>query len=130
MNVDVEFSDARRLEADLGKIPGRVVRDVEAVTKRAAQNIKTMMAADAENDGHYPDFADAVTYERKFSSLTSIDYEIGPDKDRRQGALGNILYFGTSNNAPVLQLETPIMVEVPNFLRALRDAAAGTLESR
>jgi len=130
MNVDVEFSETRRLEADLTKIPGRVVRDVEAVTRRAAQNIKTGLAADAENDGHYPDFADAITYERKFSSLTSIDYEIGPDKDRRQGALGNILYFGTSKNAPVLSLDGPVQAEEPNFLRALRDAATGTLESR
>lgn len=122
--IDVDFSETRRLEANIAKVPGRVAVDVAAITAKAAHNIKTGLAADAENNGHYPAFADSITYDRKFSSLTSIDYEIGPDKDRRQGALGNILYFGTSKNAPVLDLEGPVRAEEPVFLRELQAAAA------
>lgn len=127
MDVSLDFSQALGFEALLAGVPARLVPKVEVVTRQAAENIKDGLAADAQNDGHYPHFASAITSERKFSSLTSITYEVGPDKDLRQGALGNILYFGTKNNGPVLDFDAPVRREEPSFLRELRAAAEGLL---
>lgn len=127
MNIDVDASETTDLVADLSRVPAKVVAAVEAATHKAAHNIKTQMAADAENSGHYKRFSAAITYDRKFGSPTAIEYEVGPDKDRPQGALGNILYFGTSNNAPVLDFEAAPRAEEPKFIQALRAAAGDVL---
>lgn len=49
---------------------------------------------------------------------TTIRAEIGPDKARRgrQGALGNILEFGTSRNAPIPHLLPAFEDEVPRYM--------------
>lgn len=127
--IELDSSEVKALVASLSGVPARAIAAVEAVTHRAAHNIKTGLAADAESDGYYPAFAASITYDRKFSSLTAIEYEVGPDKDRRQGALGNILYFGTSKNGAVLDFEGPIQTEEPKFLKALLDAASGSLDA-
>jgi hypothetical protein len=53
--------------------------------------------------------------------------EIGPDKERVQGALGNIIYFGTSKNAPQLSLEGPLNRETQRFEDAIADVAEDIL---
>lgn len=125
--IGVDLTEALALEADLGKIPGRVVPKVVAATERAAHNVKTQMAADADSSGHYQHFAGSISYDPTFHSPTEIGFEIGPDKGKRQGDLGNILYFGTSKNGPVLNLEGPIRAEESKFLAALRAAAGDVL---
>jgi hypothetical protein len=46
-----------------------------------------------------PYLSRAVTFD-VFRLGGSVSAEIGPDKQRRQGALGNLLEFGSVNNAP------------------------------
>lgn len=117
------------LEHDLGKVAARAVPLIEAATKKAVQNIKDGLVADAQphEKSHYPYFAASITYDRTFSSFTAIEYEVGPDKGKRQGSLGNILYFGTSRNGPVLDFEGPVKAEEPAFLKAVLEAAAGKI---
>lgn len=126
--IEIDASEVSGLVARLASVPARAVPAIEAVTHKAANNIKTGLAADAQSSGHYKYFAGSITYDRTFSSPVAIEYEVGPDKDRRQGALGNILYFGTSRNGPQLDFEAPIRAEEPRFLTALREAAGETVE--
>lgn len=116
--ITVDMSEVNRLAADFGRIPGRAVPEADAISKKAAQNIKDQMVAEAESSGSYKHFAAAITYDRAFG-FGKIGYEVGPDKDRTQGALGNILYFGTSKNGPVLDIEAPMRAEAPRFEQAV-----------
>lgn len=129
--IDFDTSAVRKLSEDLGKASGKVFAAVEAVTAKAALNVKTNMARDAETfaGSHAPHFHRSISYDRKLT-IGSVAYEIGPDKSRRgaQGALGNILYFGTSKNSPVLNLTAGLEEEAPNFIAHLAIAAAGVLE--
>jgi hypothetical protein len=63
---------------------------------------------------HYPH---SMSYD-VIEDGTTIEAEIGPDKARRgrQGALGNILEFGTSRNAPIPHLLPAFEDEVPRYM--------------
>lgn len=128
-SMDFDTSDLARLSVDLGKVPGKAMAAVEAVSAKAALNVKNRMAMDAETfvGTHAPYFHRAISYDRKLS-IGSVEYEIGPDKQRRQGPLGNIFYFGTSQLPPVLSLLAPLEAEEPDYIKYLALAAAGALE--
>lgn len=123
----IDMTEVTKLANDLGRVPGRVGREAEQITRKGAQNVKEAMQAEAKSSGHYKHFAGAISYDRAMR-LGDISYEIGPDKGRRQGALGNILYFGTSKNGPVLDIETGLRAEAPNFEKHLADLAGSVLD--
>ena len=95
---------------------------VRAVVERGALNVKNGMARDAQGIGHAPAFPSSITYD-----MRGLSAEIGPDKTRRQGALGNILAFGTSKNAPVWNHLAALEREAPRFEQALVDVGRGIL---
>lgn len=119
------MSDARRLAADLNK---KAIADyalIAATVKKGAQNLKDHYREDAESSGYYKRFARSISYD---VGLTGLRAEVGPDKKKKgaQGGLGNLLYFGSSNNAPVLDFDGPVLAEEPKFHAAL-EAILGDL---
>lgn len=84
---------------DIGNVAG-LMTSVIAVTEKAAVNIKKDWQAAWKGHPHFKALPFAIGYDRTLS-LTALEYVIGPDKDKRQGALGNIIEFGTVNNAPI-----------------------------
>lgn len=121
-SFSIDASEARRLASDLGKIAGRAVKDVDAVLKKGAQNVKDEMVADARSSKHFKGMAGSISYDSMYSVGTPR-YEVGPDKGRRGGALGNIYYFGTSRGGGSGDLEKPLRSEAPRLERALLDLA-------
>lgn len=104
------------LATDLGKTSRAVESEAERVLERGALNVKNKMAEDAQvHGGHAKRFASSISYERR-SRVGQIGFEIGPDKDRPQGALGNLLYFGSKNNAPTLDVEAGLIDEEPRLM--------------
>ena len=124
MKVRVDGREVRELSHDLGEVPDRVIPEVKKSVSRGALNIKDDMARDARSDGSYRHFHRSISYDLVRDGLEA---EIGPDKNRVQGPLGNILYFGTSKNAPVLNLGGPLYREAPRFEAALRRIAGDVL---
>src|SRR4051812_13870755 len=70
------------------------------VVAKGALNIKTDARRRVTGHPHAPAYPNSITYDSHVTP-TGGWAEIGPDKDKRQGALGNILEFGTSKNAPI-----------------------------
>jgi hypothetical protein len=101
---------------------------VLAVVAKGAQNVKEGMAQDATGIGHAPHFPASITYDILPAGLRGVVADIGPDKAKRQGALGNILAFGTSKNAPVWNHGAALEREAPKFEAALVDLAVRALE--
>ena len=119
MSVSMDFSEVTRLIADLGKAASGLIDDVDRVAQRSAENIKRDLNAQAAGSS-FRGMAGSVTYDRRWSR-GAVEYEIGPDKDRRGGALGNIFFFGTSRGGGTGDLDRPLREEAPRLERALGD---------
>jgi len=62
----------------------------------------------------------AITYDTTIRP-TTVDAEIGYDKDKRGGALGNLLEYGSRNNPAHRDLGRALDNEEPRFEKALGD---------
>ncbi|MGO1562112.1 MAG: hypothetical protein ACTHW7_09820 [Actinomycetaceae bacterium] len=123
--IEIDASEVRALEVDLGKIPGRVVPEVEKVFEKAALNIKDDLTAQAQGSAHFRGMAGSMSYSRT-GGARRIEYEVGPDKSRRGGALGNIFFFGGANGGGGTgDIDKPLREEEPRLTDAI-DSALGS----
>jgi hypothetical protein len=122
--VTIDFSQVEALADKLDLDAQEILKKTKPVVSKGALNVKNGMRIDAADGGHYKHFNRSITYDINDDGLTA---EIGPDKALIQGALGNILYFGTSKNAPVIHLEGPLNKETPRLERVLGDVAEDIL---
>jgi hypothetical protein len=101
--ITVDFSEIDQLSASLGQVranAGKYIRSAIAVT---AKNIDKDWERESKGMAHAPAFPYSITYDiSTFSGFgfSVIQADIGPDKDRPQGALGNLIEFGSVNNPP------------------------------
>ena len=113
-------AELRAFAVDLGKVAGSAVKDVDAVLKKGAQNIKNEMQADVRGSEHFKGMAGSISYDSHYLPGRAR-YVIGPDKSRRGGSLGNIYYFGTSRGGGSGDIDKPLRSEEPKTMRALAD---------
>lgn len=113
--------DLSALSRDL-KGSGAAVYDagVKVVTK-GALNVKNDWRARWSGLSHAPRLPDAITFDVLFR-FSGPEAVIGPDKDRPQGALGNLIEYGSVNNAPRPGGAPALDAEADRFERALGDA--------
>lgn len=121
--ASVDTHELDQLADDLADVPAETRPKFRAVVEKGALNVKNGLRADAAGHPTYRLFPLSITYDL----VGEFAAEIGPDKGRVQGALGNILYFGTSKNAPQLNLEGPLAREIPRFEDAIADVAEDIL---
>lgn len=128
MSFYVDASECLMVAANLGKVAGSALKDVDAIVKKGAQNIKEEMATDARGSRHFRGMAGSISYDSDYR-IGEAAYEVGPDKSRPGGSLGNIYYFGTSRGGGTGDLEKPLRSEGPRLESALADLA-GEFASR
>lgn len=126
-SIDFDTSDLIRLTVDLSRAPTIAAAAARAIVQKGSLNIKNQMIAEASGHSTLPYFPQSITYETRELAFAAEGI-IGPDKDRPQGALGNLLYFGSSKNAPVFNLIGPLEAEAPKFIAALTAAAAKAVD--
>lgn len=120
---DFDVSEVYQLAADIGRVPATVVAESRVLIEKSAITIRDGMRAAARGIGHAPAFPQSITYD-----VRGLSAEIGPDKGRRQGALGNILYFGSSKNAPVIaDVSAPLKRHAPQLEAELAAIVARAL---
>lgn len=125
--IRMDASEVARLTASITHASTTAQTGAYAVIAKGAQNIKEGMARDASGIGHAPHFPSSITYDILPRGLRTIAADIGPDKAKRQGALGNILAFGTSKNAPVWSHAAALDREAPKVEAALVDLTVRAL---
>ena len=121
--------DLERLERDLKRERSRVLRrSREAVAETATEvrdTWRSRMRARSHH-GHIPYLPNAIT-----STVSAGDHgpeaEVGPDKSRRQGPLGNLLEFGSRNNKPHRDGYTALREREEAFVERIDQIARGAL---
>jgi hypothetical protein len=100
----IDSSELDKLAADLGKVPARSGRNLRKAIEVTARNIKDAWRDNATGMAHAPAFPHSITYDIEGSGNSGtgsrLEAEIGPDKDRAQGALGNLIEYGSIHNSP------------------------------
>lgn len=102
MRARFDMRDVRRLERHLVRAVPRARRDARAVTMRGAVNIKREWRANARASSgrHAPHYPGTIGFDFAAYGPDLWMAIIGPDKGGPQGALGNILEYGSVNNPP------------------------------
>ena len=115
----------KALAADLNRIRGRLQPAMKKVTSKGALNVKTaakQSILDQTQHLFVKQYPNAITYTITQSTGMFVEAEIGPDKDKPQGALGNILEYGTSLNPPYPHLGPSLDAEADSYEQYLGDA--------
>lgn len=129
MKVTVTSTGLNELRAVLEGAADDAVDGARKVVAKGALNIKKDARRFASGIAHAPSYPYSIGYDVKVSG-TTVSAEIGPDKAKRQGALGNILEYGTVNNAPYAHLGPALDIEGPRFVAAVEKLGADLLEDR
>lgn len=124
IDVTLDTSELTALAGQLAGAGRRAVPLVRQVIADTAQDVEDDLRDKARGHPTFPHFPRAITHD-----VRGLDAEIGPDKNRRQGALGNILYFGTARTGPVLEHPARALDRArPAFETALAEAGAQAIE--
>jgi hypothetical protein len=110
----------------LAKAPGVAAAEARQVVAKGALNIKTDARRRVTGLKHAPAYPSSITYD-SHEVAGSAWAEIGPDKQRRQGALGNLLEYGSVKNAPRPHMRPAAEAERPKFEAAMQSLAEKAL---
>lgn len=112
-----DFSDARRIVDDLGRIPDELRPQVRATVQRGMLDIKNQTRDAISTHPTWKRLASTVTYDTRELAGTIVG-EVGYE-DRGQGELAGIAEFGSSKKAPHPALIPSSAHEEPRIARAL-----------
>lgn len=118
--ITVSTLGLHELAADLARAERRAPLAARAAIEAGARDVQRSWRR-AWSGIHPSALAASVTFDVR-PGLGSIQAEIGPDKSLPAGALGNIIEFGTSKNAPIPGGLPALDAQAPRLERALGEA--------
>lgn len=130
--------DLSKLSRDLADVPaasGQFFRQAIEVTARSVRDTARENATGLE---HAPAFPQSITYDVSSNvsllrnafgggGVNTVSAEIGPDKDRPQGALGNLIEYGSINNPPQGIMHGALQANEADFERGIEKATDDAL---
>lgn len=130
--VDIDRSELDKLAADLGEVPKRSSRNLRQAIEVTARHVRDTARQNASGMAHAPAFPYSITYDITGSgdsgTGSTLDAEIGPDKDRPQGALGNLIEYGSVRNPPQGIMHGALQSNEADFERGIDLAVADALK--
>ncbi|MFG3050324.1 hypothetical protein ACGFZP_05120 [Kitasatospora sp. NPDC048239] len=127
MSADIRELEA--LVADLARASAETDRQARQVLAKGALNVKRDWQTNARaSSGRYaPHYPRSISYDPPSTGPAGISVVIGPDKGAAQGALGNILEYGTSTQAGHNDGGRALAAEEPRFFAAVEALARDLL---
>jgi hypothetical protein len=101
--MGVQVTGLNVVVADLEAFPVRLATNVAKAVKITSQKVRDDARNRIKGHKYLPAYPYSITYDVKVTG-EGIEGEIGPDKGKAQGPLGNIVEYGTSKNAPIPHL--------------------------
>jgi hypothetical protein len=127
VSISIEHGDLDRWALKLGETLSKAPREAAKVVERGALQIKNGARRRAGGLAHAPAYPASISYD-SWMGLSGPAAEIGPDKGRRQGSLGNLIEYGSVNNAPIPHIAPAADEELPRFEKAMEDLAEKLLQ--
>lgn len=118
--------EAKALADEFRRIRGRLkpaMRKAAAKSALALRDDARARIIAQSTKGFLKQYPRSITHTVTDSSGSVVKAEVGPDKNRAQGALGNILEYGTSTRPPYPHLQPALDAEAEGFEKNLGDAA-------
>jgi hypothetical protein len=124
--VSIDLSGLTSLSSVIAASGGVLHADARAIVVRGALNIKNDWRANAAASAgaHARLYPASISYD-VHEVPGAIEAEIGPDKEKPQGPLGNLLEYGSAHNPPHNDGGRALEAEEPRF-----EAAAAALAAR
>jgi hypothetical protein len=114
------------LEAYLTQAPAVLADTSAKAAEVTARKIKDSARRRISGRKYLPQYPASITYDLH-ATAGGVRAEIGPDKALPQGALGNIIEYGTSKNAPIPHLGQALEENADDLVRGLEIAVAHAL---
>jgi len=128
VKISFDSPSLEKLMKDFVTAPTKAMKAVELTTLRAAGEIQRAAARNAPlRKGAAKLYPASITFDT-LKSPTAITATIGPDKELPQGALGNLIEFGSIHNPPEPSLIPAWEKESHVWLGFVADAAEGSLK--
>jgi hypothetical protein len=127
--ADLDLSDLEKWADDLHVAAAVSEPAALAVVARGSWNIKREAKANAPGGRMAPHYPASITYDVETGATGEIVGEVGPAQGLLQWGLGNLLEYGSENNAPQPHLEPALDHEEPRFYAAAEALAAACVES-
>lgn len=125
------MDDLRSLAHDFAEAPAKAQRAAVEVVEKGAYNVKEGWAENARQSSgrHAPAYPSSISYTLSLGEALkgNIAADIGPDKSKRQGPLGNLLEFGSPHSPPHNDGGRALQVEAPKFEQALAEITLDAL---
>lgn len=121
MSLGIVVVGVDTLAADM--LSSTPVLAAKAATAAAVTARKIQQSARGRVGGHrhIPRYPTSITYD-VYGGPFFVEAEIGPDKDRAQGPLGNLLEYGSIHNAPIEHLGVSLEEHAEDFAHGMEIA--------
>lgn len=134
MDVKFDFSELDRLAVDLQEVADNAGKFVRKAVEVSARNVKDSAQKRVKGRKHFKQAAVAIDYELKgfqgFGS-TVLDAEIGYNKGKPAGRLGNLIEFGAPRSgnqlAPGGELQAALHETEDDFVAGVEQAIADAM---
>ncbi len=130
--MSVDFSELDRLAGDLGAVAHGDAKPLERAVATTARKVRDTWREQAKGMSHAPAFPFSVSYDiTRFGGFGAsvISAEIGPDKERAQGSLGNLIEFGSRNNPPQGLGHGALQANEQDFITGIENARDDMLKA-
>ena len=131
--MDADFSELMSLAADIEEAPKALPKYLRKALDVSSTKVKKGAQATVKGRKGLGHAAGAIDYELSGSSgaVSEMSSEVGYNKGRRAGALGNLIEFGAPNSgnqlAPSHDLGNALLANEGDFVDGIAKAAADAM---
>jgi len=119
--MGVQVTGLNLVVSDLETAPQRLAANARKAVQVTSQKIRDDARNRIKGRRYLPAYPYSITYDTKVTA-EGVEGEIGPDKGRAQGPLGNIVEYGTSKNAPIPHLGPALDAQAEDLVTGIEIA--------
>jgi hypothetical protein len=124
--IGFDGSDLSYIATSIDKASAVAAAETAKVVAKGALNIKTDAARRISGHPHFKRLPRAIDYDLHVTGRGAIA-DVGVNKSKPQGKLGNIPEYGSRTLAPMPYMRPAADAEMPRFEKAMEDLAVKAL---
>lgn len=133
--AEFDFSELDKLAADLESAPDALPKQLAKALGVTSKKVKESAQKKVRGRKHFKQAASAIDYELSGTSgaVSSMESEIGYNKEHAAGKLGNLIEYGAPNAgnqlSPGGELQAALHENEDDFVTGIENAVADAMEA-